>query len=89
MTENQIEQSEARVNPIIDGLHSTIITIPGISYRMAAIIIVETENFSNHDSAEKVLVYAGLEPSVYQSGQLISTHTKWLNEALNTFGMHC
>jgi len=76
MMENQIKQVEAKINPIVDELHSPILTIPGISYRMAAIIIAETENFCNFDSAEKALAYAGLEPSVYQSGQLLSTHAK-------------
>jgi transposase len=76
MMENQIKQVEAKINPIVDELHSPILTIPGISYRMAAMIIAETENFSSFDSAEKVLAYAGLEPSVYQSGQLTSTHAK-------------
>ncbi|MBR0600653.1 IS110 family transposase [Sinanaerobacter chloroacetimidivorans] len=76
MMEDQIKQIEAKINPIVDELHSPIMTIPGISYRMAAIIIAETENFSNFNSAEKVLAFAGLEPSVYQSGQLTSTHSK-------------
>lgn len=76
MMEKQIEQIEAKINPIVDSLHSPIMTIPGISYRMAAIIIAETENFANFDSAEKILAFAGLEPSVYQSGQLTSTHAK-------------
>ena len=74
--ERQIAQIEEKISSIVDELDSPILTIPGISYRMAAIIIAETENFSNFDSAEKVLAYAGLEPSVYQSGQLTSTHAK-------------
>lgn len=74
--EKQIAQIEEKINPIVDELDSPILTIPGISYRMAAIIIAETENFASFDSAEKVLAYAGLEPSVYQSGQLTSTHAK-------------
>ena len=76
MMEKQIKQVEEQINPIVDALHSPIMTIPGISYRMAAIIIAETENFINFDSAEQVLAYAGLEPSVYQSGQMTSTHAK-------------
>lgn len=76
MMEDQIKQVEAEINPIVDEFHSPLLTIPGISYRMAAILIAETENFSNFDSAEKVLAFAGLEPSVYQSGQLTSTHAK-------------
>ena len=76
MMEKQIGQTEAKINPIVDSLHSPIMTIPGISYRMAAIIIAETGNFVDFDKAEKVLAFAGLEPSVYQSGQLTSTHAK-------------
>ena len=76
MMEAQIAEVEARIKPIVDSLHSPIMTIPGISYRLASVIIAETENFANFDSAGKVLAYAGLEPSVYQSGQLTSTHAK-------------
>ena len=76
MMDTQIEQIEAKINPIVDALESPIMTIPGISYRMAAIIIAETENLVNFNSAEKVLAFAGLEPSVYQSGQLTSTHAR-------------
>ncbi len=76
MMEKQIQQVDARIKPIVDSIHSPIMTIPGISYRMAAIIIGETGNFINFNSAEKILAFAGLEPSVYQSGQLTSTHAK-------------
>lgn len=74
MMDAQIEQVEAQINPIVDALESPIMTVQGISYRMAAIIIAETENFTNFDKAEKVLAFACLEPSVYQSGRLTSTH---------------
>jgi transposase len=76
LLEKQIAFVESKINPIIDSLHSPLLSVPGISYRMAAIIIAETENFINFDHAEQVLAYAGLEPSVYQSGQLTSTHAK-------------
>jgi len=74
--ESQIEQVEHKINPIVDSLNSPLLTVPGISYRMAAIIIAETENFKDFSHPEKLLAYAGLEPSVYQSGQLTSTHSK-------------
>ena len=76
MMETQVKQVEAKINPVIDSLSSPLMTVPGISYRMAAIIIAETDNFACFSSAEKVLAFAGLEPSVYQSGQLTSTHAK-------------
>lgn len=72
----QIEEIEVRINLMVDEFDSPILTVPGISYCTAAVIIAETENFRNFDSAEKVLAFAGLEPSVYQSGQLNSTHAK-------------
>ena len=45
-----------------------------ISYNIAAIIIAETENFFNFGSVEKVLSYAVLESSVFQSGYWYLQH---------------
>ena len=73
---DQILQVENLIKPIVDSLHSPIMTIPGISYRMAAIILAEIGDFAVFSSAEKILAFAGLEPSGYQSGQLTSTHAK-------------
>lgn len=76
MLEIQIGDVEAKINPIVDSFNSPLMTVPGISYRMAAIIIAETGNFTDFKRAEQVLAHAGMEPSVYQSGQLTSTHSK-------------
>jgi transposase len=76
LMEEQIKQVEEKINPIVDSLNSPIMTIPGISYRMGAMILAEIGDFRNFDSAEKILAYAGMEPSVYQSGQSTSTHAK-------------
>ena len=37
---------------------------------MGAMIIAEVGDFSRFDSPDKLLAYAGLSPSTYQSGQL-------------------
>ena len=76
MLEEQIQEVELKINPIVDLLDSPIMTVPGISYRMAATIIAETENFTNFEKAEQILAFAGMEPSVHQSGKLTSTHAK-------------
>ena len=47
-----------------------ITTIPGIGYRMGAMILAEVGDFSRFDSPDKLLAYAGMSPSTYQSGQL-------------------
>ncbi len=67
----EINEIEAAIKRIMDEeIQSPIITIPGISYRMGAMIIAEIGDFSRFDSADKILAYAGMSPSTYQSGQL-------------------
>lgn len=52
----------------------TITTIPGIGTRMGAMILAEAGDLSRFDSPDKLLAYAGLSPSTYQSGKLTSTY---------------
>ena len=67
----EIDEIEAAIKRIMDEeIHSPILTIPGISYRMGAMIIAEIGDFSRFDHADKILAYAGMSPSTYQSGQL-------------------
>lgn len=67
----EIDEIETEIKRIMDEqIHSPILTIPGISYRMGAMIIAEIGDFSRFDSADKILAYAGMSPSTYQSGQL-------------------
>lgn len=70
----EIEEIETAIQTIMGELHSTITTIPGIGYRMAAMILAEVGDFSRFDSPDKVLAYAGLSPSTYQSGQLTNCY---------------
>ena len=53
-----------------EDIRSPILTIPGISYRMGAMIIAEIGDLSRFDSPDRILAYAGMSPSTYQSGQL-------------------
>ena len=67
---NEIAEIEFAIQSIMDKIASPITTIPGISIRMAAMIIAEIGDFNNFDSPDKILAFAGLSPSTYQSGQL-------------------
>ena len=71
----EIEEIEKEINSIMDEVHSPITTIPGIGTRMGAMILAEVDDFHNFDSADKILAYAGLSPSTYQSGQLTSSYS--------------
>ena len=70
-----ISETEKAINTIMKRIDSPITTIPGIKYRLGAMIIAETEDFSRFENADKLLAYAGLSPSTYQSGQLVSTRS--------------
>ena len=71
----EIEEIETEIKKLMDELHSPITSIPGISYRMAAMILSEIGDFSNFDSPDKILAFAGLSPSTYQSGKLDNAHS--------------
>ena len=71
----EIDEIEAAIKAIIDEMAPPILTIPGISYRMGAMILAEIGDFSRFDSSDKLLAYAGLSPSTYESGKLKATGT--------------
>ena len=73
--DKEINEIEAAIKTIIDEMTPPILTIPGISYRMGAMILAEIGDFSRFDSPDKLLAYAGLSPSTYQSGKLNATGT--------------
>lgn len=72
----EIDEIEAAIKQIMDEeIQSPILTIPGISYRMSAMIIAEISDFSRFDSPDKILAYAGMSPSTYQSGKMDNCHS--------------
>ena len=66
----EIHEIEAEIETMMDEIQSPITTIPGIGCRMGAMILAEAGDFSRFDSPDKLLAYAGMSPSTYQSGQL-------------------
>ena len=73
--DSEINEIESQIKSIMDEINSPILSIPGISYRMGAMIIAEIGDFSYFNSPDKILAYAGLSPSTYQSGQLDSSYS--------------
>lgn len=55
---------------MMEEIASPITTIPGMGVRMGAMILAEIGDFSRFDSPDKILAYAGMSPSTYQSGQM-------------------
>lgn len=71
---SEINEIEAEIKRIVDSLGTTILTIPGIGYSTAASILAEIGDFSNFDTPDKILAFAGMSPSTYQSGQLTNCY---------------
>lgn len=58
----------------MDKINSPITTIPGIGANTAAVILAEISDFNNFDNPDKILAFAGLSPSTYQSGKLTNCY---------------
>lgn len=72
--DSEIDEIENEIKIIMDETNSPILSIPGINYRMGAMIIAEIGDFNRFDSPDKILAYAGFSPSTYQSGQQDSAY---------------
>ena len=72
--DDEISEIEAEIKQIVDSLGTTILTIPGIGYSTAASILAEIGDFSNFETPDKILAFAGMSPSTYQSGQLTNCY---------------
>ena len=70
---SEMNEIEHEIQSMMDEIKSPILSIPGISYRMGAMMIAEIGDFSRFDTHDKILAYAGMSPSTYQSGQLESS----------------
>ena len=71
--DKEIDEVEAAIAEIMYSIQSPITTIPGMGLRMGAMILAEVGDFANFDSPDKILAYAGLSPSTYESGKLSLT----------------
>ena len=69
---DKIVPIEKQISTIIKELNPPILTIPGIGDITAASIIAEYGDISCFSSPAKMLAFAGLEPSIIQSGTLES-----------------
>jgi len=72
----QIKSIDNEIKQIMDELNSPILTIPGTGYTLGAIIISEIGDISKFSNPSKLLAFAGLDPSVKQSGNFNATNTR-------------
>ena len=76
LLKEQICSLDKKIKEIMDSINSTILSIPGISYTLGATILSEIGNIHRFSSPTKLLAYAGLDPSVRQSGNFNAMTTR-------------
>jgi transposase len=66
---------DKEIKALMKRIDSPILSIPGISYNLGSVILSEIGNIRNFANPSKLLAFAGLEPSTYQSGNYQATKT--------------
>jgi len=72
----QIEEVEKLSKQILDEMDSKLLTIPGMSYNQATVIHGFIGDINRFNKSCQLLAYAGLDPSVYQSGNFEARSTR-------------
>lgn len=73
--QNEIDILDKQIKIVVDEINSPIITIPGIGYTLSAIILAEIGDIERFLTPAKLLAFAGMEPSTYQSGKFNASNT--------------
>lgn len=76
LLDKQISSIDSDIKNIMDNLNTKLLTIPGISYTLGAMILSEIGDISRFSNPKKLLAYAGLDPSVKQSGNFNASNTR-------------
>jgi transposase len=76
LLDRQLESIESEMKDIVTSLDSVIMTIPGIGYINGGMILGEIGDINRFSNPSKLLAFAGLDPSVYQSGNFEAKHTR-------------
>ena len=61
---------------LVTCLHSVIMTIPGIGFVNGGMILGEVGDIHRFPTPNKLLAFAGLDPTVYQSGNFQAKRTR-------------
>ena len=76
LLDRQLDQVESQMKDIMLSLDSVIMSIPGIGYVNGGMILGEIGDITRFSDSSKLLAFAGLDPSVYQSGNFNASHTR-------------
>lgn len=70
--DSKIDSLDKQISTIIKELNPPTLSIPGIGELTTAVIVSEFGDFIKFSNADKLLSFAGLEPSINQSGTILA-----------------
>lgn len=74
--QSHIALLEQRIETLYSRFPCFLHTIKGMGITSAAVILSEIGDINNFDSPKKLVAFAGIDPSVYQSGNFTSSQSK-------------
>lgn len=72
----QRQQLDAEITALMDQFPQHITSIPGVGPITGAIILAEIGDIQRFATPEKLVAYAGIDPTVYQSAQFTASQTR-------------
>ena len=75
-TEKQLDEIEKKIAQQLKKINSVILTIPGVGPTTGAIILGEIGYISRFSNPKKLVAYAGIDPTMYQSGNFNGQHNR-------------
>ncbi|MGL5902331.1 MAG: IS110 family transposase [Cetobacterium sp.] len=71
---DEISILDKKIKKLLIQMKTPLISILGISYTLATIILSEVRDITRFQILAKLLAFVGLEPSIYQSGKFQARH---------------
>jgi transposase len=73
LLQHQVKQLDTKISTLIGQIPQHITSIPGVGPTTGAAILSEIGDVNRFPSVEKLVAYAGIDPSVYQTGQFTAS----------------
>lgn len=71
----QIDEVNEQIKLLLNEMDNPIMTMPGVGIEIGPSLIAEIGNIDKFESPSKLLAYAGLNPSINQSGTMNSSYS--------------
>lgn len=75
-TEKQVHEIDRKIEKQLKKLNSVILTIPGVGPSTGAIILGEIGDINRFSNPRKLVAFAGIDPTAFQSGNFTGQHNR-------------